>query len=59
MSIRSAIEVYKDIERVTDGKRFSLAYRNAGDEEKADFIAESLGKRINQIVVEKREEDGK
>lgn len=29
------------------------------DEEKADFIAESLGKRINQIVVEKREEDGK
>lgn len=29
------------------------------DEEKADFIAESLGKRINQIVVEKRAEDGK
>ena len=28
------------------------------DEEKADFIAESLGRRINQIVVEKREEDG-
>lgn len=28
------------------------------DEEKADFIAESLGKRINQIVVEKREKDG-
>ncbi len=28
------------------------------DEEKAEFIAESLGKRINQIVVEKREEDG-
>lgn len=28
------------------------------DEEKADFIAESLGKRINQIVVEKREQDG-
>ena len=28
------------------------------DEEKADFIAESLGKRINQIVVEKRENDG-
>ncbi len=28
------------------------------DEEKADFIAENLGRRINQIVVEKREEDG-
>ena len=28
------------------------------DEEKADFIAENLGKRINQIVVEKREQDG-
>lgn len=28
------------------------------DEEKADFIAESLSKRINQIVVEKREKDG-
>ena len=28
------------------------------DEEKADFIAESLGRRINQIVVEQREEDG-
>lgn len=28
------------------------------DEEKADFIAESLGRRINQIVVEKRERDG-
>lgn len=28
------------------------------DEEKADFIAESLGKRINQIVVEQREENG-
>ena len=29
------------------------------DEEKADLIAESLGKRINQIVVEQRENDGK
>ncbi len=29
------------------------------DEEKADFIAESLSKRINQIVVEQRDEDGK
>ncbi len=28
------------------------------DEEKADFIAESLGRRINQIVVEKRDSDG-
>lgn len=28
------------------------------DEEKADFIAESLSKRINQIVAEKREQDG-
>ena len=28
------------------------------DEEKADFIAENLGKRINQIVVEQREKDG-
>jgi len=28
------------------------------DEEKADFIAESLGRRINQIVIEKREKDG-
>lgn len=28
------------------------------DEEKAEQIAESLGKRINQIVVEKREQDG-
>lgn len=28
------------------------------DEEKAEYIAESLGKRINQIVVEKRESDG-
>jgi membrane protein YdbS with pleckstrin-like domain len=28
------------------------------DEEKADFIAENLGRRINQIVVEKREQDG-
>ena len=28
------------------------------DEEKAEFIAESLGRRINQIVVEKREKDG-
>lgn len=28
------------------------------DEEKADFIAESLGRRINQIVVEKRDRDG-
>lgn len=28
------------------------------DEETADFIAESLGKRINQIVVEKRSQDG-
>ncbi|MBQ8804508.1 MAG: PH domain-containing protein [Tyzzerella sp.] len=27
------------------------------DEEKADFIAESLGRRINQIVVEQREEN--
>ena len=29
------------------------------DEEKADYIAESLSKRINQIVIEQREEDGK
>ena len=29
------------------------------DEEKADFIAESLGRRINQIVTEQRDEDGK
>jgi membrane protein YdbS with pleckstrin-like domain len=29
------------------------------DEEKADYIAESLSKRINQIVVEQRAEDGK
>ena len=29
------------------------------DEEKADYIAESLSKRINQIVVEQRDEDGK
>ena len=29
------------------------------DEEKADFIAESLSKRINQIVTEQRDEDGK
>ncbi len=28
------------------------------DEEKADIIAESLGKRINQIVVKQREENG-
>ena len=28
------------------------------DEEKAEFIAESLGRRINQMVVEKRENDG-
>lgn len=28
------------------------------DEEKADIIAEHLGKRINQIVVEQREQDG-
>lgn len=28
------------------------------DEEKAEFIAESLGRRINQMVVEKREKDG-
>lgn len=28
------------------------------DEEKAEFIAENLGKRINQIVIEQREEDG-
>ena len=28
------------------------------DEEKADFIAESLGRHINQIVIEKREKDG-
>ena len=28
------------------------------DEEKADFIAENLGRRINQIVVEQREKDG-
>ena len=28
------------------------------DEEKAEYIAESLSKRINQIVVEKRENDG-
>lgn len=28
------------------------------DEEKADFIAENLGKRINQIVIEQRENDG-
>ena len=28
------------------------------DEEKADFIAEILGRRINQIVIEKREKDG-
>lgn len=28
------------------------------DEEKAEQIAESLGKRINEIVVEQREEDG-
>lgn len=28
------------------------------DEEKADFIAETLGKRINQIVTEQRENDG-
>ena len=29
------------------------------DEEKADYIAESLSKRINQIVTEQRDEDGK
>ncbi len=29
------------------------------DEEKAEYIAESLSKRINQIVVEQRDEDGK
>ena len=28
------------------------------DEEKADYIAESLSRRINQIVVEQRDEDG-
>ena len=28
------------------------------DEEKAEFIAENLGKRINEIVVEQRENDG-
>lgn len=28
------------------------------DEEKAEFIAETLGKRINQIVTEQRENDG-
>ncbi len=28
------------------------------DEEKAEFIAENLGRRINQIVAEKREENG-
>lgn len=28
------------------------------DEEKADYIAESLGRRINQIVEEQRENDG-
>ena len=28
------------------------------DEEKADYIAESLSKRINQIVMEQRDEDG-
>lgn len=28
------------------------------DEEKAEFIAERLGRRINQIAVEKREKDG-
>ena len=28
------------------------------EEEKAEFIAENLGKRINQIVVEQREENG-
>jgi len=28
------------------------------DEGKAEFIAESLGRRINEIVVEKREKDG-
>lgn len=28
------------------------------DEEKAEFIAETLGKRINQIVMEQREKDG-
>ena len=28
------------------------------DEEKAEFIAESLGRRINQIVAEKRENNG-
>lgn len=29
------------------------------DEEKAEYIAENLGKRINQIVEEQRNEDGK
>ena len=28
------------------------------DEEKAEFIAESLGRRINQIVVEQRDDNG-
>lgn len=28
------------------------------DEEKADYIAESLSRRINQIVLEQRDEDG-
>lgn len=28
------------------------------DEEKAEFIAENLGKRINQIVIKQRENDG-
>ena len=43
------------VEVTTAGGEVTLRFL---DEEKADFIAENLGRRINQIVVEKRENDG-
>ena len=46
-----------DSERIK-GMLFEMGFSFTDDEEKADFIAENLGKRINQIVVEQREKDG-
>ena len=57
-TVRGPIDRMFKVEKVvvtTAGGDVTLRFL---EEEKAEFIAESLGRRINQIVVEKREKDG-
>ena len=56
---RCPVSLQPDIEDVLRWDFSADDFASASQEEKADFIAESLSKRINQIVTEQRDEDGK